>query len=347
MTDFNAANIEPRPVKWLWRERVPVGFMCLVAGRPGQGKSLLSALIAAEVSTRGGHVLYSAAENPRHEVTVPRLIAAGADLGAVDLRRLTLPDELDQLHGLIVSEAIDLLMLDPIAAHLHRVSRFSDSIREVTNPLGQIAEETGCAIVMTEHVLKNVGSGTHPLQAVAGSGSGIAAAAQVVYIIGRQHDDNERVMLCSAKSNLDDDPAALEFALDSVEDRFGKSQGILSYRGTANYPAIRLLTGAGLGQVGRPPTKMAEAHEWLCQYLLAAPDHTMRARDIREDAQQHGHTRKTLDRAASDMGIVKDPPDGGSPQTTWTLPPELVDALSDDDEGRGDGEDPEEWFDAE
>lgn len=47
-----ASQIKPRPVRWLWPDRIPAGALTLLAGREGIGKSLVGVRLAAEL-TRG------------------------------------------------------------------------------------------------------------------------------------------------------------------------------------------------------------------------------------------------------------------------------------------------------
>ena len=44
-------EVTPKPIRWLWRDRIPFGKLTLLAGHPGQGKSLLSLDIIARLST--------------------------------------------------------------------------------------------------------------------------------------------------------------------------------------------------------------------------------------------------------------------------------------------------------
>jgi hypothetical protein len=53
-----AGDIKPRDVEWLWRERIPLGELTLIGGRPGRGKSLCACYLAAEVSQFGYAVLF-------------------------------------------------------------------------------------------------------------------------------------------------------------------------------------------------------------------------------------------------------------------------------------------------
>jgi AAA domain len=54
---IRAADVPREPVRWLWRERIPRGMISLVAGRPGEGKSLFTNLVGADVSRRSSRNL--------------------------------------------------------------------------------------------------------------------------------------------------------------------------------------------------------------------------------------------------------------------------------------------------
>ena len=84
-----ASTIAVRPVRWLWKGRVPLGSLALVAGREGIGKSTVAYTLAADI-TRGRlygeyldrprSVLVAATEDSWEHTIVPRLMAACADL---------------------------------------------------------------------------------------------------------------------------------------------------------------------------------------------------------------------------------------------------------------------------
>jgi AAA domain len=87
-----ADTIKPRPVFWLWKGRLALGTLGLLAGREGVGKSTLGYWIAARI-TQGDlcgcfqgtpkAVLVCATEDSWEHTIVPRLMAAGADLSRV------------------------------------------------------------------------------------------------------------------------------------------------------------------------------------------------------------------------------------------------------------------------
>ena len=47
------ADVEPKPINWLWPEKIARGKVTMISGDPGLGKSLLTVALASAVST--GH----------------------------------------------------------------------------------------------------------------------------------------------------------------------------------------------------------------------------------------------------------------------------------------------------
>lgn len=320
-----ASAIQPKAVNWLWRERFARGTISVVAGRPDQGKGLLAALVAADVTKRGGRVLYSAAEDAADLMTRPRLEAAGANLDNIDIWRFLLPTQQDELSAFIVERDYDLVVIDPFAAHLRGVSRFSDDIRTVLSPLSKLVEQTGTAVLIIEHALKRVAANSHPLTVIGGSGSGLPAAARMAYLLGVDPEDGDKRILACVKNNLRDKPKALRFEVDVDEFPVVGEIPSLVTEGEVEFNASRLVSSAEPGKVGRKPDKRAAAAEWLTKYLAEKGKPT-KAGDVIEDAKQFGLANKTVRRAADDMGVVKAPPGGGR-NCTWDLPADVKKVL--------------------
>ena len=79
-------TIEPRTVKWLWKNRIPNGKLVSLSGNPGLGKTLVLMDISSRVTTgadrpdgeRGGEpggVVICSAEDDPHDTLRPRLDA--------------------------------------------------------------------------------------------------------------------------------------------------------------------------------------------------------------------------------------------------------------------------------
>lgn len=324
MTDgpVRAGEIESRRVSWLWRDLIPRGMLTVVAGKPDQGKGLFSAHVAADISKRGGKVLYSAIEDDHGLMTRPRLEAAGAKLENVLLWRFQLPMNQNELRALVLKHKIDLIVMDPFNAHLSGgVNRFGDKIRQVTSPLSQLAEEANCGVLIIEHALKRVSPNAHPLAAIGGSGSGLVAAARMAFLFGQNPKDADQRVLSCVKHNIREDSPSLMFELDVEELPTVGDTAYLVYSRTDEDFDPRDLLQVTKGVTGRPPDKRAAAAEWLTNYLASAGE-PVKAGDILEDAKQYGMSSKTIRRAADDMKVVKDPPGGGK-GCTWELSNEV------------------------
>jgi hypothetical protein len=318
----------------LWEERIPDNMISLMAGRPGGGKSLATTHIAAKVS-EDADVILSSPENVFHEMVRPRLEAIGADLERVHLvRGWRFPEDLGELEAAIIEYRARLVVLDPISGHLgfhrgRRVSRFDDSIRSVSGPLEELAELHRCGVLMTDHVIKAVSPRAHVLHAIAGSGSGLVAAAQMVFLVGRDPAEVDRLVLVAAKSNLRDDPGPYAFRRDSVsyvgEDGRTATAGTLAPLGEVQFPdPINLLLHPREEKPGPAPDKLAAASEWLTRYLYAAEGHERPAQEVEEDARTKGITRGTLTRAKKTLKVESVQ---RKREWWWRLPQGLVDGL--------------------
>lgn len=318
----SAVSVERAPVSWLWRNRIPRGMLSLLFGRPGTGKSLFAAHLAAEVS-RGGDVIFATHEDPLRQVARPRLEAAGAMLERVHFWTPTLPEETRRLEEVICERKAALVVIDPIAAHLS-VSVYNDQeVRMALTPLAQVAEETNAAILLLHHPIKNPAASAHPLLAVGGSGGGLAGAARVAYLWGRSPDDpDERVLAC-VKSNLGPEAKALAFELDMHEfDDVGDVPRLIAVGESEVTPQALLAANQATGK--KAPEKLAHACEFLCGYLRLGPRPPA---EIKEDAQQHALSWMTIRRAADELGVLRA---NAGTKSVWALPPELLALLNED-----------------
>jgi hypothetical protein len=326
---IRADKVRAERVDFLWNGRIPRGMISVVAGKPDQGKGLFAARVAADVSNTGERVLYSAAEDDFGKMTKPRLEAAGADLNNILLWRFRLPMQMNELAHIVRENNIKLVVMDPLASHLGGgVSRHSDNIRTVTEPLTDLVESTGASVLIVEHALKRASRAGDPLDVIGGTGSGLPAAARAAYLFGMDPDDGDKRILCKAKFNVGLSPKPLSFELD-VDDllEIGEVPYLEVEKERPEFDWFRLFEGEKKNQdktIGRPPDKRAAAAEWLTTYL--AENGPTLSSTIQEDAKQAGMSVKTLRRAAEDMEVVKDPPGGGR-NCTWDLSNEVKDLM--------------------
>jgi hypothetical protein len=150
------AEVQPRPVQWLWEGRVPLGKVTLLDGEPGSGKSLLALDLAARVS-RGASMPLSRAKaaGPSNVVifndddnladTVrPRLEAAGADLSRIRC-----------VDGEVSAEDVQevrpsLIVLDPLSTYL--CAQANCPPRQVLKKVTNLAKESGAAVVAVQYL---------------------------------------------------------------------------------------------------------------------------------------------------------------------------------------------------
>ena len=189
------SDVELTPVEWLWKPYLPFGKLSVLQGNPGEGKTYFAMHLAA-ACTNGKllpnmermepfNVIYQTAEDGLGDTVKPRLIEAGADLDRVlviddsDVQ-LTLPDE--RIEKAIIENNARLVIIDPIQAYLGAdvdMNR-ANEVRPIFMRLGQVAQRTGCAILLIGHL--NKAAGMQSLQRGLGS-IDIAAAGSVTGVL--------------------------------------------------------------------------------------------------------------------------------------------------------------------
>ena len=189
------SDVELTPVEWLWKPYLPFGKLSVLQGNPGEGKTYFAMHLAA-ACTNGKllpnmermepfNVIYQTAEDGLGDTVKPRLIEAGADLDRVLVIddsevQLTLSDE--RIEKAIIENNARLVIIDPIQAYLGAdvdMNR-ANEVRPIFMRLGQVAQRTGCAILLIGHL--NKAAGMQSLQRGLGS-IDIAAAGRVVGVL--------------------------------------------------------------------------------------------------------------------------------------------------------------------
>lgn len=319
----SAADLQVSRLSMLWQDRLPAAVLSVVAGPPGMGKSTLEAVIAAELS-REGHVgIISNLEDDPEAVTVPRLLAADADLSKVLLLRAEsapkLPLEFDKLAAMVRESGARFVILDPIAAHFHPERRLHD--RGALAALMSLARECDCAIIGMHHTTKQ-GRAVKTLsaiEAIGGPQGGLSGAARAVYLYGFDPEDEDRRALACVKLNGMDRAATLIIEHETVELTAGGmclEAGKLRFVGESNAAAEDVLS-RGRGDKSRDN----ECAEWLTLYLASGKGCTRESKEVREEGVNVGFGWQTLQRAAVDLKIEKGKVGFGADQFWyWRLP---------------------------
>ena len=294
------SDVELTPVEWLWKPYLPFGKLSVLQGNPGEGKTYFAMHLAA-ACTNGKllpnmermepfNVIYQTAEDGLGDTVKPRLIEAGADLDRVlviddsDVQ-LTLSDE--RIEKAIIENNARLVIIDPIQAYLGAdvdMNR-ANEVRPIFMRLGQVAQRTGCAILLIGHL--NKAAGMQSLQRGLGS-IDIAAAVRSVMFIGKlKHDPTMRI-LTHEKSSLAPPGVSLAFSL-------GDESGF-RWVGEYDITADEMLSGIE----PQRETKTQQAKDLICA-LLAGGKQVL-SEDIDKAALERGIPGRTVRDAKRELG---------------------------------------------
>ena len=294
------SDVELTPVEWLWKPYLPFGKLSVLQGNPGEGKTYFAMHLAA-ACTNGKllpnmermepfNVIYQTAEDGLGDTVKPRLIEAGADLDRVLVIddsevQLTLSDE--RIEKAIVENNARLVIIDPIQAYLGAdvdMNR-ANEVRPIFMRLGQVAQRTGCAILLIGHL--NKAAGMQSLQRGLGS-IDIAAAVRSVMFIGKlKHDPTMRI-LTHEKSSLAPPGASLAFSLGD--------EGGFRWVGEYDITADEMLSGIE----PQRETKTQQAKDLICA-LLAGGKQVL-SEDIDKAALERGIPGRTVRDAKRELG---------------------------------------------
>lgn len=296
------SDVELTPVEWLWKPYLPFGKLSVLQGNPGEGKTYFAMHLAA-ACTNGKllpnmermepfNVIYQTAEDGLGDTVKPRLIEAGADLDRVLVIddsevQLTLSDE--RIEKAIIENNARLVIIDPIQAYLGAdvdMNR-ANEVRPIFMRLGQVAQRTGCAILLIGHL--NKAAGMQSLQRGLGS-IDIAAAVRSVMFIGKlKHDPTMRI-LTHEKSSLAPPGVSLAFSLGD--------EGGFRWVGEYDITADEMLSGIE----PQRETKTQQAKDLICT-LLAGGKQVL-SEDIDKAALERGIPGRTVRDAKRELGDV-------------------------------------------
>jgi putative DNA primase/helicase len=320
-----ASDVAPANIDWLWKHMIPKGELTIIAGFGSAGKTTMCLGLAATITQGGawpdgtpapkGRALVIEGEDPVDTVTVPRLLAAGADLD-----RVTLVDQgEDMLTAADLDEAaagiddLRLVVLSPIRRLIHDNQAGNTEIRSRLEPLIVWAKARGCALVGVMHPQK--GNRSQRADALAGSPA-YTELARAVHLAAIDEIDEEPVellkrrVLTSVKANLA--PAGIQYCY-RIESAWAgdieTSRVIWIRPGEKASP-----WSAGPEQNGTFPVRSAEPHRppapiyktnaeaWLAARLADGPRF---ANELETEAKTDGISQRTLYRAATSLRVTR------------------------------------------
>jgi putative DNA primase/helicase len=315
-------EVQMRPIPWLWNGYIAKGRLCVLAGRPGTGKTTVALALAATVTTGGrwpdgtraelGNIAVWSGEDDPADTLAPRLALAGADLSRMHfvdgVRRAGARDAFDPSRdieplrrALADASGCKLLIVDPIVSAVAGDSHKNAEVRRGLQPLCELAGALKCALLGITHLSKAT-DGRDPTERLTGSLAFGALARTVLMTAKRTAGDGSVTrLLLRAKNNLGADDGGFEYDIEQGE--LKGAPGVFASRvvwGAAVEGDARELL-AEAESTGDPDGHGADAEEFLREVLRDGPAPT---HQVKADASGAGIAWRTVERAKKRLGVV-------------------------------------------
>jgi putative DNA primase/helicase len=343
-----ASDIQPERLEHVWPGRIARGKLTLIGGPPGLGKSQATINMAATVSISGqwpcgegqaplGDVIILSAEDGTADTIIPRLMAAAADRQRIHIvdaatkidgtgrKTFSLKTDVDLLEEMSREiGTVVLIIIDPVSAYMGGADGNGNvETREVLEPLADMANRLGIAVVAVTHLNKGGAGGQSALNRFAGSIAFVAAARSAYLIVEDPEDENRRLFL-QAKNNLAPKSKGLAFRVEQrliADDIVASNISWESDHVMASVDEALLASetkGGGESRSGKD-----EAADFLRSVLSAGP---MAVADIEAEARAAGllgrespiGQNKTFRDARKELGVASSR-DGFGPGSRYVL----------------------------
>lgn len=321
----SVAEVELEEIDWLWYPRIARGKVTLVAGDPGNGKSMFTAALAAKL-TAGfplpdgglpvkGTVLLASFEDGAGDTIRPRLERQGADLSRVLLLDQWL-DENGKVRSMRATDipaldaALDMvpdacaLVIDPIMAYIGSIDAYRDNeVRAMLQPLVDMAKRRRLAVICVVHLNKS--QVEQVLYKVSGS-VGFAALARSVLLVGVDERNNRRG-IAHIKCNIGPKADTMEFTIDAQGFHFGKVNKEFTPQMMVERVDKRTVCNA-----------RDLVQDWLMDLLKEGP---VKRDAIKQECEELGYSWTTVNRVKKKMNIQHHRVTGeGEDYYRWQLP---------------------------
>lgn len=335
-------KVEPKPVNWMWPERFGAGFLSIIAGPGGVGKSTAAISMAAIITQGGkwpfsddraeqGMVAWITGEESIDQQLTPRLMVAGADLSQVIFVEGVIREEVgEEEGGAPMRMSLDahqipglkrkypnlrMVVIDPLSAFLDaRDSHKEADVRQVFHPWVLAAEEAGVAVIFIAH--HNKSKGGHVRDKLSGS-TAIRNAVRTVYAVLENPGDEKELLFLPEKSNLSDGQVpGLVFRIVGKEWESGDASGNVACVEWCRETDQKANVVASTEHSSAHP--IDDAEQFLRSELA---DRACFVKDLKASAMDAGLSWRTVNRAKKKLRIDVQK-DGFTGGWRWRLPEE-------------------------
>jgi hypothetical protein len=292
------SDVEPKEVRWLWRDRIPFGFLTLMAGRTGVGKSFTTLDVAARV-TIGSEIPEGNGQNfevgsiliiseDSHEYMLsPRLREAGANMSRVTfmsweaMAEFTLADS--QMLDDVYFDAGEpkLVVIDPPTNFLGNKDEHRNAeVRSVLMGVSIWSMKHDVATVMITHCNKGIKKDMAALDRVIGS-IAWASTSRIAHIFSPHPDERGQAVFLPLKNNLGQMAEGIAYRIVKTL-KFAK----VEWLGRVEFDADDAMAGEK-----KKPRGVA-AVEWLEERFREKRE--WRSDDLKRDAAEAGVSKNAL-----------------------------------------------------
>lgn len=344
-------TVQSKGFDWQWDGWLARGKLHLIAGAIETGKSTIALTFAATVTRGGpwpdgtmctpGAVVVWSGEDGTADTVKPRFEAAGGDPTRLHIVRSIRNAQGDRpfdpatdIPALVEAVRkvpdVHLIEIDPVVSMMARHSNENIEVRRALQPLVQLAEDLGIAVLGISHFSKGT-AGRDPIERVTGS-LAFAALPRVVMMTAKVQDDPELRRFVRAKSNIGPSGGGWEYKIDiigmpgssGITIPTPKVQWCNALEGTAR--ELLAVADAFGDHKKKSDSKEEEAIEYLKE-LLEDEEGPKPQKEIEVKAKHDGYAWVTIRKAKKALGIVSVKEGGhfggGKQGWVWCLPESL------------------------
>jgi putative DNA primase/helicase len=316
---IQATHITPTAIHWAWPGWLAKGKLIILAGAGGGGKTTIAISFIATM-TYGGRwpdgelcrerrsVIIWSSEDDASDTIVPRLMAAGADLGRVyilqgringlgDIQPFDPAKDIDLLAAELERIGdVGLIMIDPIVSAVAGDMHRANDVRRALQGLVDLAVQYDCAVLGITHFSKG-SAGNNPADRVLGS-QAFGALARTVLVAAKQEDSDLRV-LARAKSNIADDSGGCSYSIEECTVGEGITTTRVAWGDMIEGSAREIL--ADVERIENDQPDDDDPSDCLQRILK---DNPLESNNAKALMKSNGYTEKQIRRAREKLAVV-------------------------------------------